>query len=197
MSKAALDRLKSKLGLNTESNYIDATGSTTSTATLSSRIAHPTIPQGSGVGQRVGSSLRLTRLDLRINIANVAAMTSDTSVRILVVRNKANGGAQPADILQTTTNFASPIHHLFKEHELVLLWDEIVTVGTATSGMGPVNIVRSFTGENWHVQFDDTDTSGVLANVVEGAISVFWMLDYVSGAAPVFNSICRYHYVDN
>lgn len=183
--------------MNTEQNFIDVNGTTTATSTLASRITSPTIPRGTGVGERVGSSLRFTRVDMRIHIAPASTTSANTSVRIIAVRNKEAGNASVSKILQTTTSFSSPINNLFKDLGLVLLYDEIFTVGTVTSGVGNVDIVRTFTGDNWHLQYTNANTDGSLTDVESGCISVFWMVDQVNTTAPVFTSTARYWYVDN
>lgn len=197
MSKAALERLKAKLGLNTELNYADANGTTTATSTLASRITMPTIPQGVGVGSRVGASLRIAKLQLRIHVAPAATMSADTSVRFLLVRNRDAGNAQVSNILQTTTLFSSPLNSELEALNIDVLDDWIAQCGTVTSGTGNIDIVRTYTRDDWHVNYDVTDTSGAVANIIGGAMSLYWYVDQVNTLAPVFTSTMRYWYVDN
>lgn len=193
----ALLALKRKLGLNTETKYIDVVGSTTATATLGSRISSPTIPQGLTVSQRQGVNIRVTKVEQRINILAAAAATNGCNVRILTVRAKLQDGVPVvADILQTPTDFSSPIHNLFKEHGLELLQDEIVRVGTPTADNASVTIERTFSLPNGQMTWIDSDTTGVPANLVRGAIVTYWYLDNVT-TAPYFTATNRFWYVDN
>ena len=45
--------------------------------------------------------------------------------------------------------------------------------------------------------FTTSDTTGVAANQVKGAITTFWMMDSNFTVAPVFASTSRFYYVDN
>jgi aerobic-type carbon monoxide dehydrogenase small subunit (CoxS/CutS family) len=196
MSKAAVKQLKKRLGLNTENMFVDTAGTTTSTATLVQRIASPVIPQGDTVGSRAGVSIRVDSVDLRISCVVPAAATTGNVVRIIAVRNRKDGSASVADILQTTTDISSPIHNLFAEHQLELLMDQTYELGTATGSPGAFYVHRVWNPTDWHMTWTDSDTTGVNSNLVEGAISVWWYVDNVT-TAPVFTSTMRVRYVDN
>lgn len=194
---AALTALKRRLGLNTETKFVDTAGTTTSTATLVSCIASPTIAQGLTVNTRQGANIRITKINQRISISAAAAATLGCNVRIITVRNKwSDSTIAVADILQTTTDFSSPFHNLFQEHGLELIQDETVRIGTATSDNSVVTIDRQFSRPNWQMTWTDADTTGVPSNLVRGAIQTFWMVDNVT-TAPVFTSTNRLWFVDN
>lgn len=193
----ALTALKRKLGLNTETKYSDSVGTTTATGTLVSRIPSPTIAQGLTVNTRQGTNIRIVKVEQRINIQAAVAATLGCNVRIITVRQRLNDGTiTVADVLQTSTDFSSPIHNLFHEHGLTLLQDETVRLGTATADNSCITLERTFKLPNGQMTWTDADTTGVPSNLVRGAIQTFWMVDNVT-TAPYFTATNRFWYVDN
>lgn len=192
----ALTKLKQKLGLNTESKFVDVAGTTTATGTLAARIAAPTIAQGNTIGTRNGASVRISKVETRISIVAAAAATAPTNVRIIQVRNTRTGQATPADILETTTDFASPINNECADNGITVLRDMVVPLGTATGGDGAQYVEWTHTGLSDHMIWPDADTTGTPAACIKGCISTLWMLDNVT-TAPVFTAKSRYWFVDN
>ncbi len=197
MSEAAITSLKERLGLNTEQNFIDTNGTTTATTTLVSRIAMATIPQGAGVGSRIGASIRITSAELFIQVAAATTATNGNTIRVLVTRNGSDGNAAVGEVLQTTTSISSPIFHLLEESDIELLDDFTIDVGMPGGGNSTRFVKKTYTGRSWHCQWPDTDTTGTPSTLLEGAINVFWFIDAVYTAAPVFTSTMRLNYVDN
>lgn len=192
----ALLKLKQKLGLNPESKYVDVAGTTTSTGTLQSRIAAPTIAQGLTNQTRTGATVRISKVETRISIVAATAATSPTTIRIIQVRNKRAASAQPADILQTTTDISSPLQSDYQANGVQILKDITVCLGTATGGDGCQWVEWTHTGLSDHVTWPDSDTTGLPGAAEQGCISTYWMVDNVS-TSPVFTSKSRYWYVDN
>lgn len=195
LSKRALTSLKSQLGLNTEDKFVDTAGTTTATTTLTSRIASPTIPQGLTASTRSGSSIRITKAQLRINIQSGDAALP-VLVRVIVTRFRQPSAPATSAILQTTTDFSSHLNHHFTANGLELLMDKVYTVGSKTSDTGSIYINKTFTNPNWHMIWADSDTTGVPADLLEGAIYVHWYADQTA-FPPIFNSTMRMTYVDN
>lgn len=196
LGAAAVKKLKVKLGLNTEDKFVDVAGTTTSTATLVKRIASPTIAQGLTVNTRSGASIRITRADLRITAVTPAAATTANVIRVIVVRHREADEPTASEILATTTDITSPQFNSASARGVDFLMDQNFTIGTATGGDGSVSITRSFTSDNWQMVWTNSDTTGVPTNLIEGSISVWWMIDNVT-TAPVFTSTMRLWYVDN
>ena len=192
----ALTKLKQRLGLNTETKYVDTSGVTTATATLAARIATPTIPQGSTVGQRQGAGVRITRVDQRICVEAAAAATKGCQIRVITVRHRTAASAAPGDILQVTTDISSPLHNNLAANHIELISDQTYTLGHATAPNSTILIENSFSRPNWQMEWTDADTTGVAANLINGGITTFWMQDQVS-TAPVYTSTNRCWYVDN
>lgn len=192
----ALTKLKQKLGLNTESKFVDVAGTTTATATLTSRIAAPTIAQGLTVGTRTGASLRVTKVETRISIVAALAATLPTNVRIIQARNTRTGQSVPADILETSTDFSSPINNECAANGIQILKDVVVPIGTATGGDGCAYLQWTHSALSDHMLWPDADTTGTPAACIKGCITTLWMLDNVT-TAPVFTAKSRYWFVDN
>jgi hypothetical protein len=192
----ALTALKRKLGLNTETKYVDVAGTTTATGTLATRIASPTIPQGATVGGRNGAGVRVTKVEQRINIEAATAATKGCNVRIITVRHKHSGTPAVADVLQVTTDFSSPIHNNIVANHIEVISDQTYTVGTSTSENATVLVANTFSRANWQMEWTDADTTGVPADLINGGIVTMWMIDNVT-TAPVFTSTNRVWFVDN
>ena len=194
---AAVGYLKRKLGLNTEEKFIDANGTTTATSTLVQRIAMPAIPQGVGDNERVGSNLRITRVETRIIISAAAAATTGGVVRIIQVRHKEAVAPTAAEILEVTTEASSPYNKKQKELGITVLKDIFVPIGTVTGGNSVAAVEWTHSGTNDQVSFATADVTGVNTNVYTGVISTWWMMDSNFSTAPVFASTSRYYWVDN
>jgi len=167
----ALTKLKQRLGLNTESKYVDTAGTTTATTTLTSRIASPTIPQGSTVGQRNGAGVRVTRVDQRICVEAAAAATKGCQIRVITVRHRHNGAPGPTDILQTSTDISSPLHNNLAANHIELISDQTYTLGHATAPNSTILIENSFSRPNWQMEWTDADPTGVPGNLINGALA--------------------------
>lgn len=192
----ALLKLKQKLGLNPESKYVDVAGTTTATGTLVSRIAAPTIAQGNTNQTRNGATVRISKVETRISIVAHPTATTPTTIRIIQVRNKRAASVQVADILQTTTDIASPLQSDYAANGVVILKDMVVCLGTATGGDGCQWVEWTHQGLSDHMVWPDSDTTGLPSAVEQGCISTYWMVDNVS-TAPVFTAKSRYWFVDN
>jgi len=196
MAKGGARKLKSVLGLNTEDKFVDTAGTTTTTSTLASRIASPTIAQGLTVNTRQGTSIRVTKCELRINISAIAAATLGNTIRVIVVRSNDDSTITLADVLQTTTDISSPIHNLFSAHGLELLDDFTVQLSTTAGGESQRYVKRTYSNDDWHMVWTDADTTGVPSNLVTGCMQVFWYAEN-SGNPPTFVSNMRTWFVDN
>ncbi len=198
LSAAALDRLKTRLGLNTEENYADVALSTTLTATMATRMTPPTIPQGVGVGSRVGVSLRVKRIEFRACIAPAPTQTAPNCVRVILTRNVEPGQASAANVVQTTTDISSPINHQAADLGIQVLYDRTFTVGLAANGAQWVQFtIRDTEFPTMHMIWPDTDTAGTPGALNEGCINVYACVDAVNTAAPIVTGRVRIAYVDN
>lgn len=197
MSKSALNSLKVKLGLNTEENYVDATIGATLTTTLTNKITFPTIPQGNGVGQRVGSSIRITGFEFRIHLAAGSTQSNGATARWLIVRNVGAGGPAASDFLANISDISSPYVHTYKQREITIIDDFVLDVGTPLSGNSTAFVSKRYNNPNWHCQWPDTDTAGAVGSLLEGAIGIYGIVNAVSTISPTVTGYVRFYYVDN
>lgn len=193
LSGYALRSLKKKLGLNTESKIAGTNGTTTATTTLVARIAMPTIIAGtSNVGQRVGSSIRITAVKTRIAAIMPSTATTSNLVRIIQVRDRQNGNPTVADILETPTEFCSPLNNNFVAAGLQLLKDVVLPCTLRD----PLFLEWTHSALNDQCVYPDGDTAGAPSSLIEGSIVTHWMV--ADGTSiPIFSSRSEFYYVDN
>lgn len=191
----ALNKLKQKLGLNTENKFVDVTGAATVSTTLTNRIAGPTIPTGSAIGERNGASVRISRVDTRVCMYLPALATTACNVRIIQVRNSHGNNATVGDVLEVTTELASPINNEARDNGLQILKDVVINVPTANGGPG-VTLEWSHVGLTDHMIWPDSDTLGTPAAAIKGVIQTFWFADNIT-TSPVVTAKSRYWFVDN
>jgi hypothetical protein len=197
LSRSAIERLKNRLGLNTEENYADGALTTSLTTTLSTKLTPPTIAQAVGIGKRIGSSIRVTRIEVRVNVTAVAASTTGNTVRLIMTRNVETGQAAVADILQTTTDITSPLNHQIGVLGIQVLRD--VTFPVNLHGNGAYYYTTTITDSEWpdmHMIWPDSDTAGTPGALDEGCINLYMMIDSVT-TSPVVTGTVRLCYVDN
>ncbi len=197
MSRSALDSLKSKLGLNTEENYADGALTTSLTSTLQTKLTPPTIAQGTGVGKRIGASVRIRRIEVRVQVTAAAASTTGNTIRLILTRNNEPGQASVANILQTTTDISSPLNHQVGVLGIQVLRDVTFDVNNAGPGSYyyKTTILDTEVPE-MHMVWPDSDSAGTPGALNEGCINLYMMSDSIT-TSPVVTGTVRLAYVDN
>ena len=193
---AALGYLKRRLGLNTEHKFVDVSGSTTASATLTANIACPTIAQGSTDNQRSGASLRVTSVETRMSFTAAVAFLP-CNVRIIQTRHREASNATSTEILETNTDITSPINKNAAANGITILKDMVIQVNGSTAGDGAAYVQWTHSGANDHMLYLTADTTGVPTNLLQGAIQTWVMLDGGFSISPVITSTSRFLYVDN
>jgi len=193
---AALGALKRKLGLNTEQKYVDNSGVVTCTGTLVLKIQPPVIVQGAAVDERNGAGVRITKVQQRINIIADVAATNGCNVRIITVRHLHAGNPAVADILQQPSDITSMLHNNLAANHIELISDQVYSVSYSGAGNPAVYIENEFSRANWQLEWTDADTTGAVANIINGGISTHMMIDNVT-TSPDITYTQRYWYVDN
>lgn len=202
----ALKRLKAKLGLNTETKYVDtvSTGTTfTTTATANQALSNAStlVPQGLTDNTRQGNTFRMTRFSMKGFITNGAANLNNTVCRIIVV----NWGKTPvastgvADVLEVPTDINSG-YTMDPSYPHTILDDRIVNLGNSTVAP-PANLhtyMFDYRPLAHHVRYTTTDTTGALANIIEGYIQAYIVCTLSTAANyPTLTTYNRMEYVDN
>jgi len=228
ITAAGVNLLKAKLGLNTETRYKDfdsASFPTTgfpsppsSTLTLwpfaDLLSATPLISQGSGLGQRAGQSIRITRLRFRYRVQIDLPSNETTHLRCMLVRvPKAldNIGVDATDLLAQVSNPCSFRNIDEKDYQIV--WDQTRTFAPSVlfSTTGPTSTKPSVefncdwkpSVKNGMVVWDQSDTTGAATLINAGRLFMFVHASTVTGnyaLEPCTGGVAYYarlEYVDN
>lgn len=195
----ALKKLKQKLGLNTESKYIDSTMSGLGTTATLAVGLDPIdgLAQGNTTLTRNGDSVRLTHLRIKGHVTVNALDTGTRQVRIIVgYQPKCPAATQlgASAILTTVTNINSPYASNLVGWQAI--YDEIILVNPLGADDSTKRWHFEWHPENCHVRWTVADTTGTFANTEEGAIRVFIMADGASNF-PNVTAYCRAYFVDN
>jgi hypothetical protein len=208
LTGAALNRLKSKLGLNTELKFVDTP---TTTFVLSSAglvpyaaVTTTPIPQGDSVNQRNGAGFRLTRFHVKGCLYNDTANTIPARVRVIWVNWGKNTAGAASTILQIPTDINSAINTdpavPFKVVSDKMYHVGVQPAGGLQSGAIPAYQEMDFLYEplSHHVRWTDADTIGGPLNMIEGQFAQYVMCDAFSvGTPPFIKQYQRIEFVDN
>lgn len=198
----ALAKLKAKLGLNTETKYVDTVETNVGTSSTCGTLAYAlTIPQGSGNGTRDGASCRLTSYVMRMRIiANTAAVVG-TLVRVLMVRWKDSRGASitATSLLDDSTRITSQYNLGGTANAIgyTVLYDETVYINIDTTSECQKVLTFKYTPLQHHLEWTDADTTGVIGNLQDGLIRGYIMTSETGANTPNYWSDTRVEYVDN
>lgn len=199
---SALKTLKKALGLNTEQKNWDAVYSasmSTSLATFLNPIAG--LNQGITNNTRIGNGLRITHWKLQGRIANNVLNANQTRYRIIIILQKevvnTVSGLSAAMVLQDPSNIDSPYNSDLTA--VKVLYDKTFQLKPYFSGQVATNNFTfkwSPSYDDGHVEWNDADSSGVVAGQLKGILKVFCMADTPTNL-PIFYSYSRVHFVDN
>ncbi len=144
------------------------TPSTTGVLTLASGIA-----QGTDIGNRVGDTIKVTRISWLGRAALSPTVTTFSTVRLILFRDMEIQGAVPAlaDILETgtgTVSARSPINFINRKRFSVL-WDQIIVLDPNTHYS---EVLRGELVVNKTVRY--RGTGNTVAAAAEGTI--YWLL---------------------
>lgn len=202
----ALKRLKAKLGLNTETKFIDQdTGGIsvpTSLAVSACQNIYPLIAQGLTDNTRSGNTVRMTRFALRGVITAAAGnVLFGSRVRIIVVNHGATpyNNASAADILEDPGNVDSE-YTADPEFKSTVLYDRTFKFDAAGTGNGnSQSQVIEFDHRplDHHIVWTSADTTGAQANVLRGFIAAWMIGTFTAGQAQLMRCYTRTEWVDN
>lgn len=212
LANLTLTALKKKLGLNTELHYFDNTPALITVSTTLNNFFDPcVIAQGTTDTTRVGNSVRIDSIDFRFQLKSVATSTQeqDSLIRIIIVNwGKAPTASRGANfIVAATGNILAPYSITGAAQGVHVIYDKMFCLGADSSMVGgtgfspgsPTSIYEEWV---WrpaahHIQWTQTDTTGVEANAVSGWIGVWMMVDGNAGSGPAANCWARVRFVDN
>lgn len=200
----ALTKLKARLGLNTESKYVDTpSGSLSATGTLTQVFSNmdTLIPLGTNDNTRNGSSVRMTNYVIQGHIVTSSANLQPSKTRVIVVDwgSTPAASANVADILEVTTDVDSCYTHdpTFKH---TVLMDEVMYFNPDATGNAERKIDLRFrmTPLAHHLVWTTGDTTGASANLLRGFVALYCVVDQATAAQfPALTAYQRVEYVDN
>lgn len=166
-----------------------ATGAPVASTTGLNYFATPliNIAQGLTDTTRIGDTVEINSIQFKIDMYAGAASTAPTKVRLIIVKQATMVGAipTPAQVLLNANNIRSfPI--LDKVVGFTVLKD--VTFNLAAFSSGENSSVKRFIWNYYpkhchSVKWAQLDTTGVLANMIYGNVTLYWMHENTSGAA--------------
>lgn len=203
LSGSALIALKGKLGLNTETKYIDtSTVVYTATTTLAFAASNLTTPivQGSASNQRSGATCRMTSMSLRGEIVQSAGNLVPGSMRVVIVNwGRSSNNDAPGLVLQDTTQIYSP-RNLDSTVPFTILMDKSYYYQPTAAGDAILTRPFSFDykPKNHHISWTDADTAGTAANCINGLVTIYiFCSTFTAGNVPTLTFWQRVKYVDN
>lgn len=151
---------------------------TTGTVTLAALL-----PQGKAFGTRTGKGAYLDCLSIE-GVISAGAAGVVTKARLLVVRDSQGAGALPTilDVLQTATSNSQYNSDNLERYEILLdrNWVLLGAAGATSESAFAIEELVQVTDMIWYTK---TDTTGVIADIEKGAVSVITIGDVAAGAA--------------
>lgn len=203
----SLTMLKNKLGLNTETKFLDTdlSAAPATTALTLTQFLTPTqtlIAQGLTTKTRNGDQIRMTRFRVQGQVINGPAnIVQNTTVRIIGV----NWGTSPAsvvsisDVLEATSTMES-LYAMDPPHSHTIIYDKMFPLGPTGNFALPNVYNWSFDYKPMahHIKWNEGDTAGTEANILRGYV-VFYAIcsAFTAANAPTITTYSRIEFVDN
>lgn len=196
----ALKKLKDKLGLNTESKYLDTTVGVTAIDTTFTGISTAlTIPQGNTTNTRSGNNLRMTCYNMRLSLKQNSAATVGCRVRLIgyVQPRMQTAGAifNANDILEDSTASLDTPYDM-NTNGYNIIYDKTFDLPAPTSEGANKTISFIYKPLAHEVEWNDSDTTGSATNLLRGNLR-FLIADDASASHPTYSCYTRVKFVDN
>jgi len=202
LAKVGLKMLKKRLGLNTENKNWDTNISQAFTGTVASAL-QPTsgLAQGNTNETRSGNGLRITHWNLRGALISQAANLDAQRCRIIITLQPkvttAGDYLNASELLEVTGDIDSFYNSNLQNCKI--LFDKVYILRPQVTGaitQVPWRFKWSPSYDDGHVQWTDADTTGSVANQLQGLLRVWIMTDAASNRAQC-TAASRIHFVDN
>lgn len=198
----ALNKLKSRLGLNTESHWVDTVETNIGTGSTLSVMANPlVIPMGDTVNTRTGSSVRLTSMVVRCRIQANTAATTGTFVRVIFARIKdiRGTGFPAANILDDTQRITSHYNMGDRADAIgyTILFDKTFKIEINGQTGDIAQFMFKYKPTVHHLKWISTDTTGALTNLMSDQVRGFIMTSETGANTPNYWADYRVKFVDN
>lgn len=178
VASAGIERLKERLGLNTETKYLfDSAGGTLGTA-FGTILSLPVIPQGSTGITRNGASLRVVRQRLRWVFNTAATGTAACLVRLFILyKDMAVGNtATPASAyLNDPTTWLSPqaYGYLASLDGVKCLFDKTYRITTLAADAPMVQDELVVELPEQEMEYTTADTTGAIGDLKRGDFEIY------------------------
>jgi len=195
--KAGIKVLKRKLGLNTETKFLDSNISTTCSATMTDVGSFTTIPQGDTASTRQGSGVRLVRWKVNCSLVSNASATYTQPVRVIAYYTPNNlGGTQitPTQVLQVVTEIKS--HYNMNTEGYRVIYDKVHYAEPIAVGRSIQHFSIDYAPLDHQLKWTNADTTGSVSNITAGFIAMAVMCEQGTNV-PALEQRHRIHYVDN
>lgn len=196
--KAGIKYLRSRLGLNTESKWLDTLQSGLTLSGTAQLLTNATvIPEGDTANTRNGDSVRLTHYKTKFLISANTSQTVTYQVRVIFWHQPvALQGTQltASQILQDSSDILSPYNMDTEGYKV--LYDKTFMLLPQNVGKGMIYGEFHYAPTDHHLKWITADTGGLFTNLTHGVIRG---MVYSTGASnfPVLTSYTRINYVDN
>lgn len=204
LSGQALDKLKSKLGLNTEKHWFDAVETNVATTTTClPMVTNPTaIPIGDTVNTRTGNSIRITSYVVKGRIQANTAGNGGSFVRVLFVKFKDTRGLQAG---LDGTDFLDDPARLTSQYNMgdtasaigyTVLYDKTFRVSQFGQEGDNHLFFFKYAPTVWHVKWTASDTTGAAGGLMGDSVRGFIFTDATANP-PNYWADHRIKFVDN
>jgi len=202
---AAAIALRNRLGLNTETNFLDNSATGTPGTTLALLDAGAALPIGAtaGTSQRIGREVRVVRWLHRGYIYSPSSMTGVCLVRVVAVFNRQQDGTPftVGQVLADPTNIMSLSAGDLTERGGTVVFDRTFRLlGAAQCPSANDQIQHyefEFTAPDWHLSWPVGNTAGAQTDNLGGALTVYTMARGAGVTSPNQPFYSRCEYVDN
>lgn len=159
------------------------------------------IAAGDDSNQRAGRKVRLSSLLLRGSVTAGSTATAPAPARIVVVYDKAPGGATPAVGALFQNGYTghvdtTSVYNLDNKQRFLFLWDHVFTVEASASVPNSKRYVEKFIPLPGLISRFNA-TGNTIAQLNEGAVYVYAITDAAAATTqPVLNAMTRIRFTD-
>jgi len=204
LTDAGVTYLRAKLGLNTETHWIDTIQSNVATTNTALSMSYPfLIPVGDSANQRNGSQVRATSYIVSGRIQANTAATAGCLVRIIFVRfNDVRGRGSAldgTDFLDDPTRITS-MYNMGDTADAFgysILYDRMYSISVSGQDGDTHRFKFSYSPMNWHLKWLTSNTDGAQGDLQSDIVKGFIYTSETGANTPNFWADHRVKFVDN
>lgn len=200
----AITKLKSKLGLNTETHWFDTVETNVSVTSTCLSMANPLIiPVDDTVNGRTGNQVRAISYQVKGRIQANTAATAGCLVRLIFVKfNDVRGrvtALDGTDFLDAPTRITSKYNMGDTADAMgyVVLYDKTFKVSVSGQDNDTVPFSFNYSPTAWHLKWTAGDTTGLQSNFQSDSVRGFIYTSEPGANTPNYWADHRIRFVDN